>query len=121
MMDALRSVVTQNQLIWSLTGIAALAVVVNLVELACSAGVPAVYTQILAMNQLSDGSYYLYLALYIAVFLLDDAVIFVTAMIALRVTGLTGSYARYSHLLGGMLLLSIGAIMLLRPELLSFM
>jgi glutaredoxin len=121
MMDALRSVVSQNQLAWSLAGIAVVAVAVNLVELACSAGVPAVYTQILAMNQLSAGSYYFYLALYIAVFMLDDVAIFVTAMIALRVTGLTSSYARYSHLLGGMLLLAIGAIMLLRPELLSFM
>jgi glutaredoxin len=121
MMDALRSVVSQNQLIWSLAGIAVVAVAVNLVELACSAGVPAVYTQILAMNQLSGGSYYFYLALYIAVFMLDDVAIFVTAMVALRVTGLTSSYARYSHLLGGMLLLAIGAIMLLRPELLSFM
>jgi hypothetical protein len=58
--------------------------------------------------------------LYIAVFLLDDLVIFATAMIALRVTGLTGSYARFSHLIGGIVLLAIGAALILRPDLLTF-
>ena len=46
--------------------------------------------------------------------------IFATAMIAIRATGLTGNYARYSHLLGGVVLLTIGAVMALRPDLLAF-
>ncbi len=119
-MDALRKVVRQNQLVWAIPGIMLLAVAVNMVELLCSAGIPAVYTQILAMNELSAGAHYFYLALYIAVFLLDDLVIFATAMIALRVTGLTGSYARFSHLIGGIVLLAIGAALILRPDLLTF-
>ena len=119
-MAAFRSVVTQNQLALSVLGIMALAILVNFIELLCSAGVPAVYTQILALSDLSRTAYYTYLAIYIAVFMLDDLAIFATAMIAVRVTGLTGKYARFSHLIGGVVLLSIGAVMLLRPELLSF-
>ena len=120
MMDAFRSVVQQDRLVWAVLGMMALAVGVNLIELLCSAGVPAVYTQILTLNDLPASTYYSYICLYIAVFMLDDIAIFATAMFALRVSGLTGSYARYSHLIGGVVLMAIGAVMLLRPELLSF-
>lgn len=119
-MDAFRSITRQDRLVWALAGMVVLAVGVNLIELLCSAGVPAVYAQILTLNDLPASTYYLYICLYIAVFMLDDIAIFATAMFALRVTGLTGSYARYSHLIGGVVLIAIGAVMLLRPELLSF-
>jgi glutaredoxin len=119
-MEVFRSITQQDNLVWAVLGMMVLAVGVNLIELLCSAGVPAVYTQILTFNELPTSTYYLYICLYIAVFMLDDLAIFATAMFALRVTGLTGSYARYSHLIGGVVLLAIGAIMLLRPELLSF-
>lgn len=120
MMDAFRSTVQHEHLVWAVLGMMALAVGVNLIELLCSAGVPAVYTQILTLNDLPPATYYSYICLYIAVFMLDDIAIFATAMFALRVSGLTGSYARYSHLIGGVVLTAIGAIMLLRPELLTF-
>lgn len=119
-MDAFRSVVNSNQLMLSVLGIMALAVVVNLVELLCSAGIPAVYTQVLALSSLPAVTYYAYIGLYISVFMLDDIAIFATAMLALRVAGLTGTYVRYSNLIGGTVLLAIGAILLLRPELLTF-
>ncbi len=119
-MAAFRAAVHHKQLLLSVVGIMALAVLVNLVELLCSAGIPAVYSQILAMNNLPPVANYAYVSLYIAIFMLDDVAIFATAMLALRVAGLTGKYARYSHLIGGVLLLVIGAVMLLRPELLSF-
>ncbi|MBZ0217568.1 MAG: hypothetical protein K8F25_13500 [Fimbriimonadaceae bacterium] len=119
-MDAFRSITQQDRLVWAVLDMMVLAVGVNLIELLCSAGVPAVYTQILTHNDLSASTHYLYICLYISVFMLDDIAIFATAMFALRVSGLTGSYARYSHLIGGVVLMAIGAIMLLRPELLTF-
>jgi glutaredoxin len=119
-MVAFRAIVQQERLVWAVLGMMVLAVSVNLIELLCSAGVPAVYTQILTLNDLPLATYYSYICLYIAVFMLDDIAIFATAMFALRVSGLTGSYARYSHLIGGVVLMAIGAIMALRPELLSF-
>jgi len=119
-MNAFRSVVDNNSLLLSIAGIMALAVLVNFIELLCSAGVPAVYTQVMALNDLPLATYYSYIGLYITVFMIDDIAIFATAMLALRAAGLTSSYARYSHLVGGFILLAIGAVMLLRPELLSF-
>ncbi len=119
-MDRIRFHVLENRLPLSVIGIMGVAVAVNFIELICSAGVPAVYTQVLALSDLTAARYYSYLLLYIAVFMLDDLAIFATAMVALQVSGLTGRYAQFSHLIGGVVLLSIGALLLLRPDLLAF-
>lgn len=113
--------VAQEQRFWlALGGIVALAVAVNLVEFVCSAGIPAVYVQVLTLSELPRWQYHAYLLLYILVFMLDDLLIFFIAMKTLQVTGLTGAYARWSHLIGGVLLLLIGLLLLFRPEWLSF-
>lgn len=116
----LKTLAQEGRFLVALGGILVLAFLVNLVELLCSAGIPAVYTQILAMHALPTWQYYAYLLLYILVFMADDLLVFVLAMVTLQVSGLTGAYSRYSHLIGGVLLLAIGAVMLLRPDLLMF-
>jgi len=116
----LKALAQERNFLLALTGILALAFIVNLVELVCSAGIPAVYTQILVMHDLPGWQYYGYLLLYILVFMADDMLVFASAMLTLQFTGLTSNYSRYSHLIGGVLLLIIGALMLLRPDLLTF-
>ena len=70
-------------------GIIALAVSVNLIELACSTGLPLIFTQILAFNDLSAFEYTIYMLLYILFFLIDDIVIFVVAMLTLNFKGIS--------------------------------
>jgi glutaredoxin len=119
-MGRLRQAVTERSFILAAGGIAVLAVAVNLVELLCSAGIPALYTHVLSLSELPPGAYYGYLLLYIAVFLVDDAIVFVTAMVTLRAAGLAAGYARYSHLIGGVVLGGIGLALLFRPQWLAF-
>jgi len=116
----LRAVALERRFWLALLGIIVLAIAVNLVEFVCSAGIPAVYVQILTMSQLSAWQYHAYLLLYILVFMLDDLLVFVIAMKTLQVSGLSGTYARWSHLIGGVLLLVIGSLLLLKPEWLAF-
>jgi hypothetical protein len=116
----LRAVALEQRFWLALLGIVLLAIAVNLVEFVCSAGIPAVYVQILAMSQLPVWQYHAYLLLYILVFMLDDLLIFVIAMKTLQVSGLSGTYARWSHLIGGGLLLLIGVLLLFKPEWLAF-
>lgn len=118
--ERLRALASERRFAVALAGIVLLAFAVNVVELLCSAGIPAIYTQVLAMNALPRWQYHAYLALYILVFMADDLVVFFTAMATLEVAGATGQYARYGHLVGGGVLLAIGALMLLRPEWLMF-
>jgi hypothetical protein len=118
--ERLRALASERRFAVALAGIVLLAFAVNVVELLCSAGIPAIYTQVLAMSELPRWQYHAYLALYILVFMLDDLVVFFTAMATLEVAGATGQYARYGHLVGGGVLLAVGALMLLRPEWLMF-
>lgn len=118
--DRLRAAAAQRSFLPALAGIVALAFAVNLVELVCSAGIPAVYTQVLALSDLPGWKYHGYIALYILVFMLDDLVVFVTAMKTLQVAGLTAGYSRWSHLVGGVVLLVLGLALIFRPQWLAF-
>jgi hypothetical protein len=115
----MKAAVAEQSFLLAVAGIMALAVAVNLIELLCSAGIPAVYTQVLALSDLSAAGYYGYLMLYVAVFLLDDAVVFVTAMLTLQATGLAET-SRYSHLIGGIVLVGMGLLLVFRPQWLAF-
>jgi len=113
--------VTQKKQFWlALGGIIILAFAVNLIELICSAGLPAIYTQILALSPLEKWQYYAYLLLYIFIFMLDDLIVFFVAMTTLQMTGATTKYSRISRLVGGIVMLIMGILLLFRPEWLMF-
>lgn len=113
--------ITHNKSLWiALVGIAVLAFAVNLVELVCSAGLPAVYTGILSTSGLETWQYYAYISLYIFVFMLDDLFVFFAAMITLEMVGVHTKYARASHLVGGILMLILGSLLIFAPQLLMF-
>ena len=110
----------RKKFIIALLGIMVLAASVNIIELMCSIGIPLLFTQILAMNNLSTFSYMIYMFIYIFFFLIDDIVIFVISMVTLKVTGLSTKYTKYSHLIGGIIMLIIGLLLIIKPELLMF-
>jgi len=116
----IKSITTGKYFLLSILGMMALAISVNLVELVCSAGLPAIYTQVLSYNQLPTWQYYAYLSLYIFIFMLDDLIIFAIAMIGLKAVGIQNKYARFSKLIGGSIILIIGILMLFKPEWLMF-
>jgi glutaredoxin len=116
----LQSVIGQHSLLLSLAGITLLAFMVNLVEIVCSAGFPAIYTQVLSLNDLPTWKYYAYILLYILFFMLDDLIVFGAAMLTLEVTGATTTYVRYARLLGGALMLGVGLLLIFRPQWLMF-
>jgi glutaredoxin len=119
-MTRLKEAVVQRSFLAAIAGIIVLAALVNLIELLCSAGIPAVYTQVLALSDLSGPAYAGYLLLYIGAFLIDDIIVFVTAMLTLRATGLAACYSRGSHLIGGIVLSAVGLLLLFRPQWLAF-
>ena len=119
-MEKIISITHEKKFIIALLGIMVLAASVNIIELMCSIGIPLLFTQILAMNNLSTFSYMIYMFIYIFFFLIDDIVIFVISMVTLKVTGLSTKYTKYSHLIGGIIMLIIGLLLIIKPELLMF-
>lgn len=119
-MEKIISITHEKKFIIALLGIMVLAASVNIIELMCSIGIPLLFTQILAMNNLSTFSYMIYMFIYIFFFLIDDIVIFVISMVTLKVMGLSTKYTKYSHLVGGIIMLIIGLLLIIKPELLMF-
>ena len=111
---------SEKSFILAIIGIIGLAISVNLIELACSSGLPLIFTQILALNELNTLQYVLYIVLYILFFLIDDIVIFVIAMKTFKLTGISTKYNKLSHLIGGIIMILIGILMILKPEWLMF-
>ncbi len=101
-------------------GVIILAFGVNLVEFFCSAGLPAIYTKILSLSDLSALSYYLYLLFYTIVFMIDDMIVFAIALITLRRIGVTDKYSHWSSLVGGIIILLLGILLLYKPDFLMF-
>jgi thiol-disulfide isomerase/thioredoxin len=114
--ENLKEIVSRRNFYLALGGIVLLAFAVNLVELICSAGLPVIFTQILAMSGLAQWQYCLYILLYIFVFMADDMIVFFIAMATLKMAGITTKYQRLSYLVGGILMLVIGLLLIFKPE-----
>ena len=111
-----RKILQSPTLPGSLVAVAALAVVVNVVELLCTAGLPALYTAVLARQELPPAAHYGYLGLYIIGYIADDALMVTLAVMALGSHKLTESTGRWLKLLSGLVMVGLGAVLLLKPQ-----
>ncbi len=112
----MRQVMQQHSLPLALLGVASLAVVVNFIELLCTAGLPAMYTAILTQQGLSPLAHYGYLALYILAYIADDTLMVASAVWALSSQKLDERQGRWLKLFSGVVMLVLGLVMGLRPE-----
>lgn len=119
-MTRIRKITSEKSFILALIGVMILAASVNIIELACSAGIPVLFTNVLALNNLTQTQTTLYILLYILFFLIDDIIVFVIAMLTLNIKAISTRYTKYSHLIGGILMLIIGLLMLIKPSWLMF-
>jgi glutaredoxin len=93
-----------------------LAVVVNVVELMCTAGLPAVYTQILTLQQLPAWKNYLYLGLYNVGYMFDDSLMVIIFVVTLSHRKMRQVEGRWLKLISGAVVLVLGLAMLFRPD-----
>jgi len=118
--DKLKAITHKESLLLAVIGIILIAGAVNLVELVCSAGLPAAFTQILALTAMPRWQYYLYLIFYIFIFMLDDILVFIMAMATLKSVGLGDKYSRFSNLIGGLIIFILGILIIFKPAWLMF-
>lgn len=111
----IRQVVTAENLPAALAAAFTLAVLVNVVELLCTAGLPALYTNVLAQRGYGVAARYGYLGLYIAAYMFDDAIMVGIAVATLSRLKLQEAGGRCLKLVSGAVILGLGLVMLLRP------
>lgn len=111
---------SEKSFILAMSGVMLLAISVNAIELACSAGLPVLFTNVLALNDVNFIEKCIYIFIYIFFFLIDDIIVFFVAMFTLNIKALSTKYTKYSHLIGGIIMLIIGILIIFKPEWLMF-
>ncbi len=110
----------EKSLLLAILGIMLLAVSVNIVELLCSAGLPLIFSELLLINNVTGVKAIGYDLIYILFFMLDDFIVFIIALKTLDVVGISTKFNKYSHLIGGLIMLLIGILLLVNPGALMF-
>jgi cytochrome c biogenesis protein CcdA len=95
-----------------------LALSVNIIEFACSIGIPQAFTKILDLNGVSFVARHGLMLLYILGYMIDDFIVFGIALWGIDRLDLTHRYARASNVIGGVLMLALGMLLIFRPDLL---
>lgn len=108
----------QRPLTWLVAlGIIGVAFSVNIIEFACSIGIPQAYTKILELNDLSFIGRQLELLVFTVMYMIDDLIVFALAIWGFsRLQAHGARYASYSALIGGVALLLLGLLLIFAPE-----
>jgi len=117
---SMRRVMDASESFWSMAGATVvLAAGVSLVEFSCTAGFPVLWTNLLTAQAVTPLVFAGLLLLYMVIYQLDEMVIFGTAVFSLKASKLEEKHGRILKLIGGMLMLTLAAVMLIKPALMS--
>jgi hypothetical protein len=112
----IRRILEAEHLGGAMTGVVVLAGLVNFVELLCTAGFPALYTQILTLQNLPAWTYYAYLGVYNLAYIFDDSLMVTIAVVTLSQRRLQEQAGRWLKLTSGVVMAGLGTVLLLRPN-----
>ena len=93
-----------------------LALSVNIVEFACSIGIPQAFTKILDLNELSWIVRQIYVLIYTFFYMIDDFIVFGIALWSFQHLHLTTKYTRYCLIIGGTIMLILGYFFIFDPS-----
>ena len=114
-----RAILNADSLAAMLAATMLLAIAANFYELLCTAGFPMVFTRLLTLADLPSLGRYGYLAAYNLIYVVPLALIVVVFALSLGARRLTEREGRLLKLLSGVMMLGLGVVLLLAPELLS--
>lgn len=117
---AMRRVRTAGGSPWGLVAATvALAAGVSVVEFGCTAGFPVLWANLLTQQQAGPAVFLGLLLLYMVIYQLDEMAVFLAAVLTLRTSRIEERHGRTLKLLGGMLMLALAGVMLVRPALMN--
>jgi len=116
----MRRVVASGESLPALVGgTVVLAAGVSLVEFACTAGFPVLWANMLTAQEVTAATFLVLLAIYLVIYQADELLIFGAAVVTLRASKLQERGGRILKLVGGMLMLTLAAVMLVNPALMN--
>jgi hypothetical protein len=111
-----RKILQAEHLAGAMVGVVVLAVLVNFVELLCTAGFPAVYAHVLTAQGLPAWQNYAYLGLYNLAYVVDDGLMVTIAVVTLSRRRLQEREGRWLKLVSGAVMLALALVLLFKPE-----
>ena len=102
----MRAVINNKSMFLSILGTIALAFFVNLIELGCTIGLPAIYTRVLSIQNVSTLKKYLYMALYNVYYVVPLAVIVLVFVVTMGKHRFEEKHAKKLKLVSGLLMLT---------------
>ena len=112
----MRQVLAAGDSTWGAVGATVvLAAGVSLVEFSCTAGFPVLWSNLLITQQATAATFVLLLLLYMLIYQIDELGIFLVAVFTLKASRLEEKQGRILKLIGGMLMLTLAAVMLINP------
>jgi len=115
----MRNILQKQNTMAMVFSVAALAVVVNFYELLCTAGIPAIFTAVLANQELAPIAHYGYILLYIVAYIFDDSIMVLIAVWTLSSQKLTEKTGRILKLISGIVMVALGLAILFFPDLIN--
>lgn len=115
-MAKLKKIKNARNIFLAFGGIITLAISVNMVELACSAGFPTIFNEILVANNVGGIARILYLLLYVLFYMIDDMVVFTISISTLTIAGVTTKYNKLVKIIGGVLMIIMGLLLIFKPD-----
>jgi thiol-disulfide isomerase/thioredoxin len=116
----IRKVMDAGDSWWGLIGgTVVLAAGVSLVEFTCTAGFPVLWTNLVSSQQVTTITFVMLLLLYMLIYQLDELGIFLVAAFTLKSSRIEEKHGRILKLIGGVLMLTLAIVMLVKPELMS--
>lgn len=112
---------SRSELLFVAVATIALAAMVNLVELGCTFILPMEYIETMLVNYPDNPlSYVVFTAFYAAVYVIPLFAILGSFIYSFKSERLTEKQGRVLKLIGGLIMLSLGLVLILKPELLMF-
>lgn len=112
----LRRIIQAEHLAGALVSVIVLAAFVNVIELACTAGFPAMYTEILSLQGFPAWKYYSYLVIYNLAYIADDVLMVGIGVITLSHQRLQAGQGRWLKSISGIVMVGLGVILLFVPN-----
>jgi hypothetical protein len=119
LIDRMKSLLKAESMTSMMIGTITLAIAANMYELLCTAGFPMVFTKILVLNELSNLGYYSYLIFYNIMYVIPLLAIVLIFTYTLGAKKLSRSQGEALKLISGMMMLALGSILVLSPDLLN--
>jgi cytochrome c biogenesis protein CcdA/glutaredoxin len=110
---------TERSLPVVLGATAALAVGVSLLETPCTLGLPLLWTDLVARADVAPPIALALFAVYLVAFLVDELVVFAVVLVTMRAVKLQERHGRALKLVSGVLMVTLAAVMIVRPTLLE--